>query len=739
LTRLRDVVEPSLSGTKRVIDISGSGWLAGFLHLPDGIDLMSARPEELAVTIQSGDLVLDVVPVRRGEDGLLTHVRTVVSRLVAGTTAVLLTRDAAADLPLDQMERITTSLGCHLLEVAELAYPAWPAAVVVGCGVEPSLGENTRFVPTAVLVRGLRGRALGRSTAPRTAAAVEPPDQDGIARLKAQLLERDQTIDHLEQKLTLIMSSAGYQLGTAVIEAVRSPSVVPRLPRRLVAIARGRMRDRAKTAVSQMPVAQIPATDAGAATEDSRLLGWPSEPADRAVRPEIFSIVTDATADMLSHHSVLRRPVPHEARLALERTLPDVLLIQASALLAPSAWGHAGTPGGAVSHGRSLYDAVVFAGTLGIPVVVWQDVRPSVTPALEPVVRRADLVIGGGGSAGTEPPWSPGVSLAAFPPTAKTSTDKVLVIPPHRAMAAPAEAHFRRELERSELATVRPLWSPGLFDAIRMHAVALASPLGGGKSTGISDLTLASVASGARILSRPNDALLGSFPSAVVPVRDPATVAGAAEALLAMPEMSGIERRLNLRRIFDSESTPVRLGWLAATLGLRQDPMVSRRVTVVVEGADAPDTAMAIDNLLNQTNLPARILVAAERVPDRALDEARALDIDVAAVERIRPWSLLADATDTAWVMVWPNGITGAPPGLLHDLMAAAECVQADAVGAAAGSSAEADYGRSVDTLPVQGSLIRRELLSQLGSGTDLGVLPPGLRLFAVHDAGSDR
>jgi hypothetical protein len=732
LTRLRDVVELSLSGTKRVIDISDGGRIAAFLHLPDGIDLVSTRAGDLAATIQPGDLVLDMVPVRSGEDGLLTHVRTVVSRLVAGTSAVFLTRDAASHLPLDRMERVTTSVGCHLLEVAELAYPAWPAAVVVGCGVEPRVGEGAGNVATAVLVRGL----VGLAPAPRTAAAAEPPDEDGIARLKAQLLERDQTIDHLEQKLAVIMSSAGYQLGAAVVEAVKSPSVAPRLPRRLVGIARGRMHDRAKAAVAQIPVAQTPATDVAAATEDSRLLGWPSEPVDRTVRPEIFSIVTDVTAEMLSHHSVLRRPMPHEARPALERTLPDVLLIQASALLAPAAWGHAGTPGGAVSNGRSLYDTVVFAGTLGVPVVVWQDVRPSVTPALQPVVRRADLVIAGGG---TEPSWSPGVSLAAFHPTAKTSTDKVLVIPPHRAVAASAEARFRRELERCELATVRPLWSPGLFDDIRTHAVVLASPFGGGKAAAIGDLTLAAVASGARVLSGPNDALLGAFPSAVVAVTDPAAVTGTAEALLGIPELPGVERRRNLRHIFDFEATPVRLGWLAATLGLRVDPMVSRRVTVVVEAPDGRDTVAAIDNLLNQTMLPARILVAGERVPDRALDEVRALDIDIAVVESPRPWSVLSAATDTAWVMVWRNGITGAPRGLLHDLMAAAECVGADAVGVIASSSTDAGYGRSVDTLPVEGSLIRRELLSQLGPGPELGGLAPGLRLFAVHDAGSDR
>jgi hypothetical protein len=719
-----------------VLDISGDGWIAGFLYVPDGIDLISTHPDELAATIQPDDLVLDAVPVQSGEDGLLAHVRTVVSHLVPGASAVLLTRDSAADLPLDRIERVTTSVGCKLLEVAELAYPAWPAAVVVGCGVEPRLGESTMFGPSAVFVRGSLGRA---SVAAR--GAVDGPAEDGTAPLRAQLLERDQTIRRLEREMRALRSSAGLQLGAALIEAVKRPSAAPRLPGRLVEIARRRNRGGANPAVPRPQDAQaVPATDVVVVIEDSRLLAWSSEPADRTVLPEICGIVTDTAAEMLSHHSALRRPVPHEARLALERALPDVVLIQASALLAPSAWGHAGTPGGAVSHARSLFDMVVLAGVLGVPVVVWQDIRPSMTPALGPLVRRADLVIGGGDSSGTEPSWSPGVSLAAFHPTAKTSTDKVLVVPERRTVAASAEARFRRELDRTELAAVRPLWSPELGDAIRTHAVALASPLGGGRTAAVSDLTLASIASGARVLSGPNDTLLGAFPSAVMPVSDPAAVVGAAEALLAMPELSPVERRLNLRRIFDFESTPIRLGQLAASLGLRPDPMASRRVTVVVEGVYGRDTAVAIDNLLDQTSPPARILVAADEVPDRALDEVRALGIDVAVVRPGRSWSALAGATDSAWVMVWPNGAADAPRGLLHDLLAAAESVQADAIGALATSPVDLGYGRFVDTLPIEGSLIRRAHLSQLDSGTDLGVLAErGLRLFAVHDAGSDR
>jgi hypothetical protein len=717
-----------------VLDISGREEIAGFLYLPDGIDLISTQPDELAATVQPDDLVLDAVEIRSGADGLLVHLRTVASRLVPGASAVLLIRDPAADLPLDRFERVLTSVGCQLLEVAALAYPAWPAAVVVGCGV----GESSQFGPSAVLVRG----SLGRAATPSTA---DGAGEDNTARLRAQLLERDQTIGQLQREMRVLRSSVALQLGVALVDVMKGPSAVPRLPGRMVEIWRGRRRGGPKPAVAPAGIAQAaPATNAAAeavvVNEDSRLLGWSSEPADRTVRPEIFGIVTDTAAEMLSHHSGLQRLVPHEARLALQQELPDFVLVQASALLAPSAWAHTGTPGGAVSHARSLYEMVVRAGALGVPVVLWQDVRPSMTPALGPLLRRVDLVIGGGENSLTEPSWSPGVSLEAFHPTVKTSTDKVLVVPERRAMASSTAARFRRELDRTELAAVRPLWSPGLLDAVRAHAVALATPLSGGRGAAISDLTLASIASGARVLSGLNDTLLGTFPSAVVAVSDPAAVVGAAEALLAMPALSGLEHRLNLRRIFDHESTPVRLGRLTATLGLRTDPLASRRVTVVVEGVDGDDIAVAIDNLLNQTISPTRILVAANEVPDRALDEVRALDIDVAVVPSRPSWSALAAATDSAWVMVWRNGAGAAPRGLLHDLLAAAECIQADAIGALAGSLAGPGYGRFVDTLPSEGTVIRREVLSQLGSSTDRGVLAErGLKLFGVHDAGSDR
>ncbi len=535
--------------------------------MPDGIDLISTHPDELAATIQPDDLVLDAVPVQSGEDGLLAYVRTVASHLVPQASAVLLTRDAAADLPLEGIERVTTAVGCQLLEVAELAYSAWPAAVLVGCGADPRPGESTVFGTSAVLVRGSLGRV---PVAAR--GGVDGPGGDYAARLRAEVLDQERTIRRLDREVTTLRSSAGLQIGSALVEAVKRPSAVPHLPGRLVKIWRGRSRGGAKLAVPPSQAAQeVPLTDVVPVNEDNRLLAWSSEPVDRTVVPEIFGIVTDTAAEMLSHHSALRRLVPHEARLALDRATPDLVLVQASALLAPSAWAHTGAPGGAVSHARSLFDMVVRAAALGVPVVVWQDIRPSMTPALGPVVRRADLVIGGGD--GSLPSWSPGVSLAAYHPTAKTSTDKVLVIPQRRTAAGSAEARFRRELDRTELAEVCPLWSSQLGDAIRTHAVAFAPPLGGGPTAAISDLTFASIASGSRVLSGPNDMLLGAFPSAVMPVSEPAAVVGAAEELLAMPELSAVERRLNLRRIFDFESTPVQLGRLAATLGLRPDPM----------------------------------------------------------------------------------------------------------------------------------------------------------------------
>src|SRR5262245_23489062 len=166
LTRLRHVVEPRLSGAKRVVDISTDGWIAGFLRVPDGVDLVSGDPKDFAPGIQADDLVVDAVPVPSGEDGFLSHLRTVASHLMPGASAVLLTRDATTDLPLHEIERVTTSVGCQLLEVAELAYREWPAAILVGCGVEPPAGGSTATGSPAVLVRGSLRR---EPVAPRVA------------------------------------------------------------------------------------------------------------------------------------------------------------------------------------------------------------------------------------------------------------------------------------------------------------------------------------------------------------------------------------------------------------------------------------------------------------------------------------------------------------------------------------------------------------------------------------------
>lgn len=725
MTRLRDVVELRLSRTKRVLDLSGGGWVTGFLHLPDGIETISVRPDELAGSVQPGDLVVDAAPVQSGEDGLLVYVRTIASRLVPGATAVVMTRNAAADLPLEPIERVMGFAGCQLLEIAELAYPEWPAAMVmVGGGADP--GEKA----PVVAVRG--------SLARPSIAVPDLADKSGeanAARLRAQIDERDLTIARLNREARTLRSSVRLQLGAALIEAAQKPSAVPRLPVQLVRI--WRHRDTGTRSVPTTSVARARTVDA-IASEDSQLLAWSNEPVDRAVHPEIFGVVTNPAAEMLSRHSTLRRLVPHEARVALERGLPDFVLIQASALLAPSAWGHAGTPGGAVSYMRTLYDMAVLASSHDVPVVVWQDIRPSMTPALADLTRRADLVIGDGGSAGTEFSWSPGVSLAAFHPTDKHANDKVLVLAERHAGAS-IEARIRRELDRAGISAVQQPWTPGLADAIRAHGVALLAPSGSGRSTSVSDLTLASIASGSRILSGPNDRLLGEFPSAVVPVNDPEVAASAARELLAMPELSALERRLNLRRIFEYESTPVRLGWLAAALSLRPDPLAERRVTVVIEGANERDNAAAVDNVLSQTHPPARIVVTGERVPDRVLDEARALGVEVAVVHSYRSWQAIAEATDSAWALLWPGTGAATPRGLTHDLLAAAESIRADVVGAGADLPTET-YGRFVETLPLEASLIRREHLPRLGSSTDLRALAErGLRLFAVNDAGSDR
>jgi hypothetical protein len=202
-----------------------------------------------------------------------------------------------------------------------------------------------------------------------------------------------------------------------------------------------------------------------------------------------------------------------------------------------------------------------------------------------------------------------------------------------------------------------------------------------------------------------------------------------------MPQLTAAERRDNLRRIFDEHATPVRLAWLASELGIKADPLVERQTAALLRVADTEALSPVLDSLLRQNIYPGRLVLATDDIPDRALDEVRALGITATVVPADQSWSAMAQLADVPWVTVWEH--TGPiSDDLLKDLCVAAECSRADAVGAI--DAKDDSYGRYVNSLPPVQSLIRRDLVARIGTNRSMRVRADhGARLFGVNYTGA--
>ncbi|HEV2936447.1 MAG TPA: hypothetical protein VGY96_25275, partial [Streptosporangiaceae bacterium] len=97
--------------------------------------------------------------------------------------------------------------------------------------------------------------------------------------------------------------------------------------------------------------------------------------------------------------------LPHDADVMLESVGADVVLIEAAAMLASSAWAYAGDPA-AVDRGRRLGRLIAGARALGKPVIFVRNVPAHLAPGLDWVAASCDAVSDDGF----------GVQLARFNP-----------------------------------------------------------------------------------------------------------------------------------------------------------------------------------------------------------------------------------------------------------------------------------------------------------------------------------
>jgi hypothetical protein len=408
--------------------------------------------------------------------------------------------------------------------------------------------------------------------------------------------------------------------------------------------------------------------------------------------------------------------LPHDADVMLESTGADLILIEAAAMLAGSAWAYAGDPA-ATDRGRRLGRLIAAARALGKPVIFVRNVPAYLAPGLDWVAASCDGVADDGF----------GVQLARFNPigvAGQRPSDPVYAGPrdPREPPAVRALLDSLTGVAGPATVTGEIAWRqrPALY---REHALFVTvSP----------DQAREQLACGARVM---------------MVTGEQARLREQIAAARAERPRSEAETFPELREIFTGHATPVRLAGLARLAGLPDHLVSGRQIAVLARVEDAAGAAALGASLRSQRFAPAELIVAvAQRDGElscdavtAALGHAAGPGVTITAVPEApvaagaargtgdgRPADWVPQAAKMArspWVVPWraePQGRDHDDSYLL-DLACARECARADAVGYAAGSGYA--YVTSLD--PV---LARREYFGLDGPENS----DRGLRLFSL-------
>ena len=547
-----------------------------------------------------------------------------------------------------------------------------------------------------------------------------------------------------QARLTALEQSATMELGRTLVRAARRPwSRGRHLPGHLVRLWRERGvptgPDAATLALASAQLADLAGGgERFLAALTAPGLGAPGSEASGWTPPGlvITGVLTARTCVALAPDAAVHPLLPHDADVMLESTGADLVLIEAGAMLAGSAWAYAGDPA-ATDRGRRLGRLIAGARALGKPVIFIRNIPAQLAPGLDWVAASCDAV------------WDEGfgVPLAWFNPIGLVglrSGDPVYAGP-----RDPRQAPAVRALLDAVAADTGPgpvrvtgevpwrRW-PAMY---REHALFV---------TASADQAREQLACGARVI------MIGAGPAAdTVPVAVAADVPALREKLAALrecPPLSVAETLPVLREIFTAQATPVRLAALARLAGLGDHVIAGRRIAVLSRAADAGAAAALAAGLAGQRFLPAELVVQAE-APDAASAElsARAVTAALAGLadrgvtiraipvvtggpdtsglpgpggqpepqDHRGPADWLAQAATAArspWVAPWEAG-RDYPGTYLLDLACARECAQADAAGYGGASYAF--------TAALDPALARRDYFAAGGPGH-------GLRLFSV-------
>jgi len=549
-------------------------------------------------------------------------------------------------------------------------------------------------------------------------------------RLARTLRETRLQLAMTQARLAALEQSATMELGRTLVRAARRPwSRGVQLPADLVRLWRERGGLTGPGAATlALASAQLGDLAGGGERFLSALtapgLGAPGSQAPDWTPPGlvITGVLSAQACATLAPDAAVHPLLPHDADVMLESAGADLVLIEAAAMLAGSAWAYAGDPA-AADRGRRLGRLIAAARALGKPVIFIRNVPAHLAPGLDWVAGSCDVVSDDGfgvqlarfnpiGLAGSRPgdPVYADAPDPREPPAVRALLDAVASAQAPGSGPVPVPLHVAGSVP----------WRrrPALY---REHALFV---------TASADQAREQLACGARVI------MLGGEPApgAVTPAGDSWDAPALHETiatLQACAPLAAAEILPVLREIFLAQATPTRLAALAALAGLGGHVIAGRRIAVLARAADDAAASVLSAGLARQRFTPAEVVVVTG-APDAASAElsARAVTavlgdladrgVSVRAVPGDRePSGWLRHAASAAcspWVVPWHGG-REYHHTYLADLACARECAQADVAG----------YGGAAYsfTTSLEPALARREFFA---SGGPLH----GLRVFSV-------
>ena len=539
----------------------------------------------------------------------------------------------------------------------------------------------------------------------------------GLARAEAMQARADAAraqaaAEKAQADARRVSRSPLYRVGHVVGRVVHEPTVLARVPGRVARAVRRRIRPSSGggaaggTAVVLVPeVLPIPPTLEQVRGGDRFFLADSGVAIGARTRAVVLGILTDATADALSETATVDRVTPNDALLVLERTEPDLVLVETAAFAPTMPWAYAGDPA-AVERASVLAQLVDRARGLGRPSVLIRGGRATDAVGLIPLEPRFDIIrdqrpdeAGGIG-------WSRGVALTRFHPIGRTAdpSEVALFVTGGRASPDPR----RRDLLLATLQAVRDggleivldgdgpggaedlpaevrdrvigrIGRDGLAPRYRAASLAVTDPFGApDRGRMVDPRALEQLACGLRLVSGPDRVLLELAGMHVHVAESVETAGDAIAAARSAGRPSAADLRALLRRLFLQAASPVMLGRLTHRLGVSIDPLAGRSVTALIAVDEHTDVDRLVDSIVGQRARPQRVVV-------RTTDPG---PWSGAAGEAIRAAGMPVEVEDrhdaeriarTRWVVDWPTDRPLAPDVLL-DLLVGGEMSGADAV-----------------------------------------------------------